>query len=911
MDMKIIRYNRIDISKYLLCFAVSVLTLLLLTNCTRNDRGFDINGSKALSFVISEQDEVPAEVTKVTPYSSTNTLTPGRDIFGVVAYKYGTSDAPFSDWESYISTPLSVSSSSGASVWFPSSPIYFPKDEYLRIFAYAPFQCVDGNDVDIRLTEGGSAIKPQIHFEVNEDYSKQTDLLIATPGELDGNTSMNNLKVPLRFHHALVGITFKRIPNCEVQSISIEGIYDSGVLDLESGIWSNLAKKEKTYSIVNPTFNFNGSFYELEEKFTLMLLPQILPAFARLNVECTIDGNQKSYSINLDGYKWDSGKLISYIIDGNGIEEEFYFLGDPSISFIHETINDDSPVTTKIITVQSFKSGINSSVKEHLPLKFTYGLTANGPWYEYNQIPTDSELATIIDPSQDPVTMGTSPTYAKFHFTFKGNSKSAGNLVALRGRDKISETFTDLALWDPIYGNKKLGVYGKMRPGPITANCYIIRQKGKYKFPCVYGNAIDGKRGEETAYSEFDNKRAYNPFDTYPSSAEEEYVLTRFMNFKSSGTTGTIESPFIHLDPDVNPSGDANDIASNYEAVIVWQDVEASDGFLKSLEIATESMVGSKIGDVPYIKFDIDNNIQEGNVIIALRNKSTKTIVWSWHIWVTAEDDLTPQELENREYRTSSGTSGLVSKMLPVILGWNTNEAYPARELFIKITQEESNDSKIIYFLQDEAFKNGNAPYYQWGRKDPMIARNKIRESTIKTISSPEYSISDIVSENNQVTDNSAAATGIATSIKVPYKMIKNASEFAKRRNLWSGRLTTLNFDTPTIKTIYDPCPPGFCVPRRNIIAGTIEQGIDVVDMLDVYYTIKRGSADERLFRIFRGGYRKSDNGSVEDDAAFYWTASPATASNCIAFRTSTSKVVKTVSVNGVQARFIWPAVEE
>lgn len=118
------------------------------------------------------------------------------------------------------------------------------------------------------------------------------------------------------------------------------------------------------------------------------------------------------------------------------------------------------------------------------------------------------------------------------------------------------------------------------------------------------------------------------------------------------------------------------------------------------------------------MKFRVEQDfIKQGNAVVAVLDDSDR-IMWSWHIWVTdykLGDDLKTIEKSSRSY-----------KMLPVNLGWCDGESlssYEGRSVKVRFTQEETNKTEIITITQTpySVSTAGNAPYYQWGRKDPML----------------------------------------------------------------------------------------------------------------------------------------------------------------------------------------------
>ena len=61
--------------------------------------------------------------------------------------------------------------------------------------------------------------------------------------------------------------------------------------------------------------------------------------------------------------------------------------------------------------------------------------------------------------------------------------------------------------------------------------------------------------------------------------------------------------------------------------------------------------------------------------------------------------------------------------------------------------------------------------------------------------------------------------------------------------NTWSVNNTILGSnDTPVVKSVYDPCPPGFAVPYKNF-AGNLGTRSTASDGSGVYYTASNGAA--------------------------------------------------------------------
>lgn len=158
-----------------------------------------------------------------------------------------------------------------------------------------------------------------------------------------------------------------------------------------------------------------------------------------------------------------------------------------------------------------------------------------------------------------------------------------------------------------------------------------------------------------------------------------------------------------------------------------------------------------------YVSFNV--NSLGGNASIVL--KSGGTVLWSWHIWATDYELSAPQGMLN--YDLGTETSG-----------------------------------STTYYC-----------FFQWGRKDPF----------------PESNTS-IWSRQTTYISN------MSTTIKNPSVMIYDSKEEegimfveyyyyhyceTEYKNNWCANLNQYNVNiTTVVKTIYDPCPPGFHVPQYS-----------------------------------------------------------------------------------------------
>ena len=187
---------------------------------------------------------------------------------------------------------------------------------------------------------------------------------------------------------------------------------------------------------------------------------------------------------------------------------------------------------------------------------------------------------------------------------------------------------------------------------------------------------------------------------------------------------------------------------------VLWEtfgtDAVPEQGDLIQIVLHEDNMVYFKSAD----KF------RKGNAVIAARDAGG-TILWSWHIWMTDR----PQD---QEYLNGAGT------MMDRDLG--ATSATPETGGFLGLL-------------------------YQWGRKDPFPGSSSLEES-IQTKTTAEW-------PDPVKSDESTGA--IDYSIANPLTFIT----FNDSNSDWyyTGNNTVDNTRWKSVKTIYDPCPPGYRVP--------------------------------------------------------------------------------------------------
>lgn len=223
-----------------------------------------------------------------------------------------------------------------------------------------------------------------------------------------------------------------------------------------------------------------------------------------------------------------------------------------------------------------------------------------------------------------------------------------------------------------------------------------------------------------------------------------------------------------------------------------------------------------KSGDDPYFEVTVAPGVR-GNVIVGVGHTkdATRSISWSWHLWITDYDPSSALQLGEGEWGIYPVTNGSVHRYKGTFWNSNTSAYIMDRNL--------GSFSPEVYPVD-----NFGLVYYQYGRKDPFFQKNlyKYPEGATLKFATVDYS------EANEVSGN-----GMAYSVNNPLSIIKGGAESGETYTwLKSGdKYSPLPFKSSIMwhdpyadadsKSIFDPCPPGYRVPPRNVWSDFVAQG--------------------------------------------------------------------------------------
>lgn len=407
----------------------------------------------------------------------------------------------------------------------------------------------------------------------------------------------------------------------------------------------------------------------------------------------------------------------------------------------------------------------------------------------------------------------------------------------------------DLSLLD-INGNILLD-------GRSTANTYVVHAPGTYMIPLVYGNAItDGSA----------NTQSY----ICPKSGSSIFPV-----FKNIYDTG-ISSPYIETDVASN----GHSVAS---ASLVWSERTG----LISVKTDLETHNGIK-----YLVFSIPSEtIGYGNAVISVKDDSG-SVVWSWLVWVTAHE-LWDERVEAR-VSPASREVYFLSEGIGTIPPNGIGDLYEPSECIVKFSTP--NGQALTYTVSITGGHKYTSyssptkmPFYQFGRPTPspsslgavegsrVINDNKV--SAAMMLMHPEMIF---ICSNNSET--------------VKTWLFDDSGDFL---NIWNNNQTAANQDVAVIKTVYDPCPAGYCMPQRNDFTYFHLLGYNINDASIIYFNVvdfnkdntisssdfsygwlmKRFVSDTEGLYFPAASYCEGGGGSVvpyfEGTRGYYWTSCP------------------------------------
>ncbi len=713
------------------------------------------------------------------------------------------------------------------------TPIYwdYPQPS-ARFFAVYP-NTESYTKMTINATDATSG-SPSVDFEVDEDVTKQVDLMTACTGDVEYATQGVQPKTSLDFRHALTGIRFavgqnlswnKTIDKVELRNAVMKSKYVlSKQFDGTGAAWDHTSDTRGTAKLHGVSVSTSQSpnvtiMGKNSDNYTFYMIPQQLTGLVTAYVHCT-DGTE--ITVPLKG-EWKAGTTRTYKLSQTNSSWTYTLTAtDPSAAAYDQTTTDNYGIT-------SYRTDPATHVQQAVAWKVV-GYDADGdgtftmaekPDWLTSLSKTEGDGGTSADP-------GTATL------------KKAEMIDLLAKRNKELKEATALGSASAPYDLSTKG--GSVSRS--TANSYVISAPGYYRIPLVYGNAIENGNN--------------NP-SSYQTSNTGTYILSNFQDHEGHAIT----DPWIE-----KTNSSANNGVDGAE--VVWAD---------AANLVHSPAIKHDGGDA-FLEFEVKaSDIQSGNAVVAV--KKGGTIVWSWHLWFAPQDALSTISVTNHQGKIYNFTKETLG-WKPTL--WSSSTYSSARTVKVKVEQTVANNgtkqvSEFTITQNPGNVRKSASTLYQFGRKDafPGVATADIKQGSITENAGDNMSI-----QNGIQHPGSFYTWGSSWTDTPPTGYTYN--------NLWSADNTVTGFyDNSVVKTVYDPCPVGFKMPASNAFSGFTVEGynngtmnVDGTDTRDTFlnnfgHNFWTSSSKTATIYFPSLGFRSYPDGSLRDvgNHGAYWSALP------------------------------------
>lgn len=644
------------------------------------------------------------------------------------------------------------------------TPKKWKKSEASTLKFYAVYPAAQDADQQISPAAYSASQKPVIKFSPKSDVKQQADLMVAKTADMAYDNYVST-PVPLQFAHATTAIQFKigndLSYNQQVQKIEIQNVYGEGTYDLATKTWT-VGTTKKNYTLtLNPTFSTaqNPGTVMNGGDGTFFMIPQTLPDDAKVKITFA-SGKYWEGKIGGTGKVWAEGTTKTYTISNSKdlSDRDFTLSITPTNGTEREYNQFDLPFT---VTSYSHLKGFsgNSRDKAEAWQVASYEVSTDGTNWSAPTT-TKPEMVTAMTESGN-----------------GGTSGEAGNLKLTNDyKDYAQIRNQELKAAAEVTTRKDLSmINGKQ----YTANCYIVSAPGKYKFPLYYGNSRENSTDNTPSFQNSTNNA--NALKYFHGGIEQE--PNNYM----------IPYPDIHQ--------------WVYGAKLLW---ESKTGLVKVTATNRNGHTQPHSGgrDI-YVEFEVNkDNIETGNAIIAVTLNGK--VAWSWHIWIIGKEVADVQ------------SGHFLSEPIGFVpTKWMRTTYRQDRYVKVTVKQPRSGKTASVVFKQKphEETPEGQAMHYQWGRKDPfwpgmdgLTASPNIYDGGI--------SLAESVQEPKKLGHSRRlehALGSTATNFGSTWDWNNNPAYTNSYLNLWDANNETgYGYTGAFVKTIYDPSPAGFHVPRTS-----------------------------------------------------------------------------------------------
>jgi hypothetical protein len=678
------------------------------------------------------------------------------------------------------------------------NPVKWKKSESSKLKFFAVHPAKDGSNSMVTTTSGTN---PVVNYSPEANAKEHIDVLVANTEAFNYDDYISQ-KIPIRFSHATTAVYFKvgsdLSYNQKVKKIEIRNVLGSGTYDIATKTWTpSTTKKNFALEFDSgdefPTNISNKVMNDGDGVF--FMVPQDIPADADVKITF-VSGKSVVAKIGGNGKKWVAGTTRTYSISNSKdeLDREFHITAKAAKT----TFNYDE--TNAPFTVTSYSKSLKpGSIEKPEPWTITkYEFSADGTTW------TEGKPSMVAAMSSESGNGGTSGEARVMTLANDFHDYKAEREAALKAAPEAPGT-VDLS---------------KVNGPQETANCYIVSASGKYSFPMVYGNAIKNGAKNVSSYT-----------SSYPAS---EYIFNKFWGVS-----------------EINGS-----------------DITGADG-AKVLWTSTPDIVSDVTINGSNVEFKVNKDkMKEASVIIGVTKNTlgAYNVLWSWHIWITSKDVIdTSKDYFMREPLGFRHTK------------WQGTTYEKDRKVRLTFTQTRTGKTAQVVFTQKAAalVREGQAMYYQQGRKDPLYPSNGMSLQSTGTDPNgynrgflPFWAVKmPLIMARFRTYDPTNGAIGqgkgngdwmwINFSDQGDGTKYYSHAEHATYFNLWDVN-NCVGYRNPNafVKTVYDPSPAGFRVPR-----------------LDEFTKINNGNNGKAAFVPAMGILSERNFTITDAEHSYYWSS--------------------------------------
>lgn len=377
-----------------------------------------------------------------------------------------------------------------------------------------------------------------------------------------------------------------------------------------------------------------------------------------------------------------------------------------------------------------------------------------------------------------------------------------GNAAEAVSADLKNKFAPELATFIEIFATTSNGDLFRYRfyLGKNASSNFDVEPNKHYRIPIKFidkGNVLDSR---VTDYSAIELSNNSNCFIINPLPGIEQTIyrlpVDRVNQFWSSASA---------------PAGEDHTIkdGTNWIAEVIWQDQpQRIISFIDDSGNEVDQYAGA--GFNPF-KFKVSSGAK-GNVLVGVKKEGETKYLWSWHLWIT---DYNPNECS---------TPWVTDKYVYYVTGGQVHRyAGDFWETNYKDKYIMDRNLGALSTNRAEGLEKTGGFVYQFGRKDPIPASNIVYNSTNVT-DYTNYKLYDINgnvksfsndTENPLIIDKRQAY--IYESVNNPFTFFATNKSDWIINNIYANTSYSWNGNRSGEKSMFDPCPDGWMVPKAGV----------------------------------------------------------------------------------------------